>query len=160
MKKYPQAVCSLVINNSGLVLACSRKDNKEIFGLPGGKVDLTDWHLEDAARRELYEETGIWAGSGTPVFTAMCYGSDGKHYLTTTFIWNQLPSEPRQIEGEGLVAWVSTDVMCRLNIGKYKNFGIYNRKLFEHMDIYVPEISHHMQDVICKEYPPNQIKEV
>lgn len=159
MKKYPQAVCSLVINDSGLVLACSRKDNKEIFGLPGGKVDETDYTLEDAARRELFEETGIWPGAGIPVFTAMCYGADNKHYLTTTFIWNNIPCEPRQIEGEGLVAWVSTDVMCKLRSGKYENFGIYNRKLFEALDIYVPGISHHMKDVICKDYMPNQVIE-
>ena len=127
MKEIPKAVCSFIINDEGLVLAVSRKENHSIFGLPGGKVEVSDLTIEDAAKRELIEETGVLASGGVPICTSLL---NKKTYLTTTFIWNKLLSEPKQIEGEGLVAWVSPDVMCQIHEKRYENFGIYNRKLF------------------------------
>lgn len=138
MKQYPKSVCSLIINDNGLILSVSRKDDHSVFGLPGGKVEETDKSLEHAAWRELFEETGVDAKGGIPAFTAICYGSDDRHYLTTTFIWQKILTPPKQTEEEGIVAWVSPDIMCRENSGKHKNFGIYNRKLFEALNIYVP----------------------
>lgn len=41
----------------GIYLAQRFKSNE--FGCPGGKADDTDFSLEDAARRELREETGL-----------------------------------------------------------------------------------------------------
>lgn len=152
MIQYKQAVCSLIINNEGLILSCARKDDPNIFGLPGGKVDDNDQNLETAAARELFEETSLLVSYGTPIYIGMCYGADGNHYLTTTFIWRRVAGEPAQKEGEGRVAWTSTDVTCRLNTGKYKNFGIYNRALFKHMNIFVPDVTEAMQGVNCIDY--------
>lgn len=160
VKQYKQAVCSFIINNKGLILSCARKEDSSIFGLPGGKVDYGDIDLERAASRELFEETSLLGIGGIPIYTGMCYGSDGNHYLTTTFIWNCLTGNVARKDNEGLVAWTSTDVICRLNTGKYKNFGIYNRALFKHMNIFVPGITEAMQDVICVEYKGNRIEEV
>lgn len=137
INQCPKAVCSLIIDDRGLILAASRKNDFSVFGLPGGKVDYNDKDLVSAAQRELLEETGLSAFGGVPVFTSMCYGEDGKHYMTTTFMWRSFTSTPKQIEGEGLVAWVSPDVLCRTNTGKHKNFGFYNQSLFEKMNIFV-----------------------
>jgi len=134
--QYPKAICSLIINNENLVLAVSRKDDHSIFGLPGGKVDQEDDSLEKAAMRELAEETGVQANGGIPVFTSICYGLDEKHYLTTTFMWDKLWSLPKQIEGEGIVAWVSPDVICENSFGKYRNFAIFNRNLLKSLNIH------------------------
>jgi 8-oxo-dGTP diphosphatase len=41
-----------------LILAVSRKDDPNAFGLPGGKVEHGETE-EQAARRELLEETGV-----------------------------------------------------------------------------------------------------
>lgn len=139
MKHYPKAVCSFIMREDGLILASARKDNKNVFGLPGGKVDLQDKSLEDAARRELFEETGLSAHSGTPVYTAMCYGPDGKHYLTTTFIWNNFTSIPKQMKGEGRVCWVSPYILTRRLYGNM--LAIYNQELFRVLN--VSPNSHH-----------------
>lgn len=55
MKESAQVV---LINEEGLILAVSRKDNHEDFGLPGGKVDPGETP-EQAAIRETKEETGL-----------------------------------------------------------------------------------------------------
>lgn len=136
LKLYPKAACSLIINSEGFILATSRKKDHTVFGLPGGKVDESDINILEAAKRELLEETGLIAYGGEAVYTSICYGSDNKHYLTTTFIWNNIENHPSQIKGEGIVAWVSPDVICKFHSGKYESFGAYNRDLFESLKIY------------------------
>jgi ADP-ribose pyrophosphatase YjhB (NUDIX family) len=54
-----KAVCVIIENSEGKILAVSRKDNHNIFGLIGGKVDDTDVSLDEAIIRETKEETGI-----------------------------------------------------------------------------------------------------
>ena len=53
----------IVENGQGEILLQKRTDN-HCWGYPGGSVEL-DEVVEDAARRELYEETGLIAGELT-----------------------------------------------------------------------------------------------
>jgi len=49
--------CIMFVPKKGIYLTERKKDNQ--FGCPGGKVESSDFTLEDAIRRELLEETGL-----------------------------------------------------------------------------------------------------
>lgn len=53
------AVQAVILNDKGEVLAVSRKDDHNDFGLVGGKMDPTDESIFDALQREVKEETGL-----------------------------------------------------------------------------------------------------
>lgn len=114
------AVVILVMKDNK-VLGVSRKDDPSAFGLPGGKVDDGEM-LEQAARRELLEETGLIATSLRCVYVA-----PEKEFSTVAF--------EASVTGEifttesGVVKWVEPEVLFS------GPFGEYNTRLFAHLNI-------------------------
>lgn len=51
--------CTILMNELGQILLQQRKDNG-LWGLPGGSLEPGE-SMEEVARRELYEETGLIA---------------------------------------------------------------------------------------------------
>lgn len=51
--------CTILMNELGQILLQQRKDNG-LWGLPGGSLERCE-SMEEVARRELYEETGLIA---------------------------------------------------------------------------------------------------
>ena len=59
-KVIGHAVCVIIQNDEGKILGVSRKDDPNMFGLAGGKVDPEDGtDYESAIIRECKEETGL-----------------------------------------------------------------------------------------------------
>lgn len=113
-----------------MVLATSRKDNHNDFGLPGGKIEA-DELPNSAAIRELTEETGFVLHNLAPFFIQK---ESSSGYLTTTFLPRCAQDElddlyrtatklPPQ-EGEGLVKWVKPEILVESS-----SFSDYNLKL-------------------------------
>jgi 8-oxo-dGTP pyrophosphatase MutT (NUDIX family) len=121
-----QAVCVFLSNTQGLLLAVSRKDNPEIWGFPGGKVEEGE-ELSDAAIRECREETGLNIFNLHPVYTGICKGE--VDFLTTTFIadfnYFEINSIGSSEEETGIIAWVKPEVLTS------GPFGKYNRELLD-----------------------------
>jgi len=121
-----QAVCVFIRNGEGKVLAVSRRNDPNNWGLPGGKVDPGET-LEAAAVREAFEETGLVIAGLKAVFTA----DVGDGYACTTFtatVVAQARESLRGGDGEtGLVDWVSEIDLLE------GSFGDYNSSLIDHL---------------------------
>lgn len=110
---------------TGQVLAVSRKDDPDAWGLPGGKVEDGETEAQ-AAERELREETGlgIYYENLVEVFRrdgGVTYGvKDGVEWVLALFT-------PSPVKEAGRVAWVTKE---QLVAGP---FGDYNRRLLQHI---------------------------
>jgi len=122
MQNKKLAACCLILTQDGHALAVSRKDDPSAFGLPGGKVDPGETP-EQAAARELYEETGLTATKLSHVFTHQ--EDDG--FTTYTFAC--------EVEGEintpeaGVIKWVKPAVLFN------GPFGSYNKQLWKRLGL-------------------------
>lgn len=117
------AVCAIIFNNNGQLLATHRRDDVNDWGLPGGKVDPGELAI-DAIRREVIEETGI-----ETEYTYIRTRPDGEYevacYFGSTPDINQATTEH-----EGLGAWVDPKMVLS------GSFGEFNRSLFAAAGLY------------------------
>jgi len=123
LRLVEECVAVLTWSPDGRLLAVSRHDDWTKFTLPGGKVDEKDRvgsrleTLRRAARRELLEETGLYASELEPVFADY---DVGRHF-TTTFWANQVLGEISTEEPHA-VRWAPPSVILRGPFG-----GFYQR---------------------------------
>ncbi len=112
----------LLMNNKNEFLAVSRKDNHEIFGLIGGKVEDTDPNMRMAAIRETKEETGL------DIYDLI---------LIHEGIWNDRYQQTFTAKWKGIihtnenhvVKWVAKDILLS---GPY---GEYNKIVFDKLNL-------------------------
>ena len=111
-----RAVC-LILKNGNKYLGVSRGIGSDQWGFPGGHVEEGETY-EEAAKRELFEETGLnVTGELIPIFRSL---SAGKHD-TVTFLCNGydgkiVPSD------EGDVEWKNKEVFLDPNQSPFANY--------------------------------------
>ena len=128
-----KAVCLILRNSEGQILAVSRKTNHSLFGLVGGKVDESDESLEHSIIREAKEETGLdvfnlrliddreYGMSKTTLYHQHCFVGEYKGEILSQDILNSL--------GEtGIVKWLDREDL------ENGFFGSYNKMMFEKLE--------------------------
>lgn len=133
-----EAVMAVIVNEEGKILAVSRKDDHNDFGLPGGKVEEIDKHppdtpmLYNALKREVREETGldILINIYTP---QLVYARCGKNRMKYTYYADvkDLDKELKTDESH-VVKWVDPAEILRGRFGDWnwevlkslKNMGL------------------------------------
>ncbi len=111
------------------VLAVSRRGSPQDLGLPGGKVEPGETP-EHAARRELMEETGLYAVILEYIFDRYEVTADpdkiARVYEATLTL-----GKPRTLEEGCEVSWVDK----RRLLEPQCSFRDYNRQLFEYLEM-------------------------
>ena len=116
-----EAACCLVQDSLGRILAVSRRNDPNMWGLPGGKAEASE-SLEAAAIRELQEETGLVASNLKKVFSEQ----DASGFETTTFACEVRGTI--QTSETGLVRWVEKEMLVS---PASSPFAKYNTSLFQ-----------------------------
>jgi len=123
-----QAGIALIIKD-GLILGISRRHNKAIFGLPGGKFNAdppdNDKDTKDTAIRETREETSILVKDCVLVYERVELGDgpNGVDFYSRCYYATDWEGEPHNSE-EGQVKWLTAEEVCSTMAA----FGDYNRK--------------------------------
>jgi len=106
----PRVGCGAAIVQDGTILLVLRRKAPEAgcWSLPGGKVDFLE-SIEDAVRREVFEEIGVEIELGRLLHITQMIGTDGQHWVSPVFPAHIVAGKPenREPAKHAGVAWFS-----------------------------------------------------
>lgn len=118
----PRAAVGAVVIRDGRVLLVKRSNapQKGKWAIPGGSVELGET-LQEAAEREVKEETGVTIKANEPVFTFDLIERDsaGKflfHYVIIDLLADYVDGEPCPADDVSDAAWFSPEELRSLAI--------------------------------------------
>ena len=113
---YPEvpkvAVGAVVFKNERVLLVRrGQPPSEDLWAIPGGSVEIGET-LQEAAEREIFEETGIQIRAGDPVFTfdtidRDCAGKIRFHYVIVDLIADYVSGDPKAGDDAAEARWVS-----------------------------------------------------
>lgn len=120
----PRVAVGAVIFKDGRVLLVrrGRSPARSQWAIPGGSVELGET-LQEAAEREIHEETGIRIRAGEPVFVFDVVERDASgrirfHYVIVDLEGRFLEGEPRPGDDAVAVRWVGARELDRLPVNR------------------------------------------
>ena len=107
----PALAVSVALERDGkfLLVLSANPPAQDMYAFPGGRVDPGE-RLEDAALRELEEETGLRA-SNPRAFATFDLGSDepdarvSSHFFLTVFLADDPGGEPQALDDAKAIGW-------------------------------------------------------
>ena len=126
MREYPQSpipsVGAVVINNKKILMIKRGKPPAEgIWSIPGGRLKLGE-SLQQAAEREVFEETGLVIKSKYPIYTFDFIEKDqfGKvkfHYVIVDLLAEYISGEPVPGDDASEACWFDIQEIEKLPVG-------------------------------------------
>lgn len=118
----PELAVGAVVFHEGRVLLVKRgkPPSKGVWALPGGRVDLGE-SLQEAAQREVAEETGIVIRAGRPFFTfdLIEKDEDGRirfHYVIVDLEAEYVDGQPHPGDDAVAARWVTENEYKQLTV--------------------------------------------
>jgi ADP-ribose pyrophosphatase len=126
-KEYPDqprvAVGAIVFKDSQVLLVRRGKPPaKDLWAIPGGSVEICET-LQQAAEREIFEETGITIQALEPVFTFDYIERDEVgcarfHYVIIDLTADYVRGEPKAGDDAAEARWVSSKEITTLKVSQ------------------------------------------
>ncbi len=123
--EYPDrprvAVGAVVFKDQRVLLVQrGRPPARSLWAVPGGSVELGE-SLQQAAQREIYEETGVRIRATEPIFVFDHVEHDKQgnvrfHYVIVDLAAEYLGGEPKAGDDARLAAWIDAPTLSRLEL--------------------------------------------
>lgn len=106
--------------NEVLLVRRANPPSRDVWAIPGGNVQLGE-SLQQAAEREILEETAIRIQAGAPVFTFDFIERDNAgrvkfHYVIVDLMAEYLDGEPQPGDDAADARWVSSGAIKSLKV--------------------------------------------
>jgi ADP-ribose pyrophosphatase len=125
--EYPDspqiAVGAIVIrDNKVLLVKRKRPPGKGLWAIPGGRVELGET-LQEAAEREVKEETGVTVRAGNPVYTFDLIEQDDAgriryHYVIVDLMADYVGGKPSPSDDACEARWVTSKELQDLPVSQ------------------------------------------
>jgi len=122
--EQPRVAVGAIVFHDGKVLLVRRgkAPSNGLWAIPGGSVELGET-LQQAAEREIKEETGILIRAGEPVFTFDAIQKDEQgvirfHYVILDLMADYIRGEPRAGGDAAAARWVSAAELSELDVNQ------------------------------------------
>jgi ADP-ribose pyrophosphatase len=107
-------------NNRVLLVRRGRPPSQDLWAIPGGRVEIGET-LQEAAEREILEETGITIQALEPVYTFDYIERDGSdlprfHYVIIDLTADYIRGEIKAGDDAAEARWVAAEELAGINV--------------------------------------------